>query len=130
MDHGAERSLALSAPDTVSCSARSGPRWCDRCGMAAGRAAPTGACASPSGGPMIASTRPAQAYTDAPALHPNLLLGSLQLFGWLFFRPTAWCNHIIRIAPTLHPNFCLAVLTPTQWRDRQVQRLFVQCYVV
>lgn len=69
-------------------------------------------------------------YTDAPLLHPNLFLGSLQLLGWLFFRPTAWRNHIIRMSPGLHPDFCLAVLTPTQWRDRQVQRLLVQCYVV
>ena len=67
-------------------------------------------------------------YTDAPFLHPNLFLGSLQLFSWLFFRPTAWCNHIVRMSPALHPDFCLAALTPTQWRDRHVQRLFVQCY--
>jgi hypothetical protein len=50
-------------------------------------------------------------YTDAPALHPNLLPASLQLLVWLFFHPSAWRNHIARIDPTLSPNFTLARLT-------------------
>lgn len=50
------------------------------------------------------------AYTDAPELHPNLLLGSLQLMVWLFFHPSAWRNHVKRIDPDLRPDFCLAEL--------------------
>ena len=34
--------------------------------------------------------------TDAPELHPNLILGSLQLLFWLFFHPSAWRNHVAR----------------------------------
>jgi hypothetical protein len=40
-------------------------------------------------------------YTHAPEQHPNLILGSLQLFFWVFFRPTAFKNHLKRIHPIL-----------------------------
>lgn len=40
---------------------------------------------------------PRNAYTDAPEQHPNLILGSLQLLFWIFFRPSAWRNHLTRI---------------------------------
>ena len=42
---------------------------------------------------MSVASRPADAYTDAPALHPNLLAGSLHLLFWLCFHPVAWVNH-------------------------------------
>jgi hypothetical protein len=38
---------------------------------------------------------------NAPEQHPNLILGSLQLLFWLFFRPSAWQNHLKRIDPAL-----------------------------
>ncbi len=69
-------------------------------------------------------------YTDAPELHPNLLLGSLQLIFWLFFHPSAWRNHAARIAPGLRPDFCLAELSGAQWRDSALWRLLVQGYGV
>ena len=63
-------------------------------------------------------------YTDAPPLHRNLFLGSLQLLFWLFFHPSAWRHHIRRIDPQLSPNFCLAELQGKQWRDLSFLRLF------
>ena len=40
-------------------------------------------------------------YTHAPEQHPNLILGSLQLLFWMFFRPTAFKNHLKRTHPQL-----------------------------
>lgn len=70
------------------------------------------------------------AYTDAPELHPNLVLGSLHLLAWFFVHPSAWRNHLSRIDPTLPPNFTLAELTRTQWANRALRRLLIQGYVV
>ena len=57
---------------------------------------------------------PRNAYTDAPEQHPNLILGSLQLLFWLFFRPTAWRNHVERIR------------SRGLWRNQAWWRLLVQ----
>ncbi|MEH2155222.1 AAA family ATPase [Nostoc sp.] len=46
---------------------------------------------------MTSPQLPPNSYTDAPQQHPNLILGSLQLFFWLVFRPSAWRNHLKRI---------------------------------
>jgi hypothetical protein len=46
-------------------------------------------------------------YTHAPEQHPNLILGSLQLLFWMFFRPTAWRNHLERIDPILDSDTSL-----------------------
>jgi len=70
------------------------------------------------------------AYTDAPALHPNLILGSLHLLFWLIFHPAAWRNHVARIDPTLRPGFCLLELRRAQWRNPALRRLLLQGYVV
>lgn len=77
-------------------------------------------------------------YTDAPRLHPNLILGSLHLLFWLFFRPTAWRNHIARIDPTLRSDFWLVELTSfwlveltgEQWHNPALRRLLVQVYLL
>ncbi len=69
-------------------------------------------------------------YTDAPELHPNLILGSLQLLFWLFCHPSAWHNYVPRIDPTLRPDFTLAELNRAQWRAPALRRLLVQGYVV
>lgn len=37
---------------------------------------------------------PRNAYTNSPEKHPNIILGSLQLLFWLFFRPSALQNHL------------------------------------
>lgn len=66
------------------------------------------------------------AYTDAPELHPNLILGSLHLVGWLFFHPTAWRNHVARVDPTLSPDFAVIELNRAQWRNPAVRRLVFQ----
>jgi hypothetical protein len=70
------------------------------------------------------------AYTDAPALQPNLLLGSLHLFFWFFFHPSAWCNYVMRLDPRLNPGFTLAELTPPQWRHPALRRLLWQGYLI
>jgi len=68
---------------------------------------------------------PKNAYTDAPELHPNLLVASVQLFGWLFFHPSAWRNCITRIDPNLQPDFCLAELKHAHWRNAELRRLLL-----
>jgi len=70
------------------------------------------------------------AYTNAPELHPNLILGSLQLLFWLFFHPSAWRNHMAHIDPTLHSDFALAELSPAQWRNPALRRLLMMAYIV
>lgn len=70
------------------------------------------------------------AYTDAPELHPNLILGSLQLFFWFFFHPSAWRNCVARIDPTLRPDFCLAELNREQWLAPALRRLLIIKYIV
>jgi hypothetical protein len=75
---------------------------------------------------MNAAARPAHAYTDAPALYPNLLVGSLHLLFWLYFHPAAWSNHVARVAPALRPDFTLVDLGPAQWRNPAVRRLVFQ----
>ena len=70
------------------------------------------------------------AYTDAPILHPNLILGALQLLFWLFLHPSAWRNYVTRIDPDLRPDFCLADLSRAQWRNPALRRLLVTAYVL
>ena len=70
------------------------------------------------------------AYTDAPELHPNLIVGSLQLLGWLFFHPSAWRNYVNRIDPALPPDFALAELQAEQWRNPALHRLLLMSYGV
>jgi hypothetical protein len=70
------------------------------------------------------------AYTDRPALHPNLLVGSLQLLFWLLFHPSAWHNHLARVDPSLPPDFCLAALSKQQWQNRPLRRLVVMIHLV
>ncbi len=69
-------------------------------------------------------------YTDAPALHPNLILGGLQLLFWFFFHPSAWRNYVTRIDPSLRPDFCLAELSRAQWRNPTLRRLLVAGYIL
>lgn len=70
------------------------------------------------------------AYTDAPELHPNLILGSLHLLWWLCVHPSAWSNYIARIDPTLPPNFTLVELGRAGWQSPSVRRLLLQTYLV
>lgn len=69
-------------------------------------------------------------YTDAPSLHPNVWVGSLQLLIWLVFHPSAWRNHVKRIDPNLPSNFCLLQLEPEHWRNPLLRKLLVIGYVV
>ena len=70
---------------------------------------------------------PRNAYTDSPEQHPNLILGSLQLLLWLFFHPSAFCNHLTRIDPDLDFNSSLLILIRKQrWRNLALWRLLIQ----
>ncbi|MBD2338013.1 ATP-binding protein [Calothrix sp. FACHB-156] len=71
------------------------------------------------------------AYTDAPQQHPNLILGSLQLLFWLFFRPAAWRNHLKRIDSTLDTDISLITfIGQGRWRNLALWRLFIQGYII
>ncbi len=69
-------------------------------------------------------------YTHSPKLHTNPLLGSLQLFFWLFFHPTAWRNYLAQIDPTLSPNFAVTDLRRSHWSNSQMRWLLVIGYVI
>ncbi|OCQ92703.1 hypothetical protein BCD64_08100 [Nostoc sp. MBR 210] len=57
------------------------------------------------------------AYTNAPEQHSNLILGSLQLLFWLFFRPVAWNNHLKHIHPNLDSlSSLITVIRRGGWR--------------
>ena len=71
---------------------------------------------------MSPSSQP-PAYTHSPPLRAGLLAGSVQVFAWLLFHPSAWRNHVQRIAPDLAPGFALAELALPRWRDPPVRRL-------
>lgn len=70
------------------------------------------------------------AYTDAPELRPNLILGSLQLLFWLLFHPSAWRHYVARIDPALRPDFTLVKLSRGQWRTPALRLLLIQAYIV
>ena len=68
------------------------------------------------------------AFTDAPELHPNLILGSLQLLFWLVFHPSAWRNYVARLDRTLRPHFSLIELNRTQRSNPSLRRLLLMGY--
>lgn len=70
------------------------------------------------------------AFTDAPALHPNLILGSLHLLFWLLFHPAAWGHHLARLDPTLRPDFTLAEVGRAWWRLPLFRRLLLQVCLI
>ncbi|MFN6482942.1 AAA family ATPase [Nostoc sp. DedQUE02] len=80
---------------------------------------------------MTSPQLPPNAYTDAPQQHPNLILGSLQLLFWLFFRPSAWRNHLKRIDPILDTDSSLIILlSQGRWRNLALWRLFIQGFFI
>jgi hypothetical protein len=78
---------------------------------------------------MATTTVRSNAYTDAPQIHANPILGSLQLWAWFFFHPAAWRSYLARIDPRLSPNFCLAELNASHWRNSALVRLLVMGYL-
>ena len=78
---------------------------------------------------MISPNVPSNAYTNAPEQHPNLILGSLQLLFWIFFRPSALLNHAERIDLDLNSNS--ARRRHLQWDSPKLWRRFrLQSYLV
>ncbi len=69
-------------------------------------------------------------YTDAPQIHSNWILGSLQLFFWLFVHPSAWRHHVARIDPNLRPDFALTELSRDHWRNPVLRRLLITGHLV
>ena len=67
----------------------------------------------------MSSQLPRNAYTHTPELHPNLILGSLQLLLWLSYHPTALRNHVKRIK------------VKGLWRNQAWWRLLLQgCFIL
>lgn len=79
---------------------------------------------------MRANITVSHRFTDAPEQHPNLVLGTLHLFFWLVFHPSAWRNHVARIDPDLPANFALRDLTREQWQNPALRRLLTQVFLV
>ncbi|MFP4413767.1 hypothetical protein [Coleofasciculus sp.] len=77
---------------------------------------------------MFSPSVPRNAYTDSPEQHPNLILGSLQLFFWIIFHPSAFCNHLKRIDYTLdfHHNRGNSL----QWQNPKFWKLLFQVYFI
>ncbi|MDM8568149.1 hypothetical protein QUF50_01265 [Thiotrichales bacterium HSG1] len=69
-------------------------------------------------------------YTDNPKQWDNLFLGSFQLLGWLFFKPSAWRNYVKQVAPDLDFDFCLTQITWEKWLETGLWRTFIQGYVI
>ena len=67
-------------------------------------------------------------YTHATEQHPNLILGSLQLLFWLFFRPKAWKNYLKRIDSAL--DYDSTVKQSLQWHNDKLWKLLLQAYVI
>lgn len=86
-------------------------------------AQPTAMSEDPKHGATGTGRRIPEIYTDAPTLHGNPLIATLQIAIWLFFRPSAWRKYIERAEPTLAPDFSLAQLTRAQIRNPAIRRL-------
>ncbi|WP_445248152.1 AAA family ATPase [Microcoleus sp. OTE_8_concoct_300] len=77
---------------------------------------------------MISPNVPRNAYTNSPEQHPNLILGSLQLLFWLFFRPSTWQNHLKRIDPALDTESNSKI--GLRWQNRALWNLLIQAFLV
>lgn len=73
---------------------------------------------------------PNNTYTDRPALHPNWLIGAVQIQGWLLFHPSAWRNYLAEVSPELEVDFVLGDLQPAHWRNPGIQRLLLLTYLL
>jgi hypothetical protein len=71
-----------------------------------------------------------QLFTDAPRLHPNFLIGSVQLVFWLFVHPSAWRNHLNRLDVDLLPTFCLSDLAIHHWFNWRIWRFLFMSYLI
>jgi hypothetical protein len=69
-------------------------------------------------------------FTDAPRLHSNFLIGSVQLVFWLFVHPSAWRYHLERLDTGLPIHFCLSDLTRRHWFNWTVWRFLFMSYLV
>lgn len=65
-----------------------------------------------------------------PQRHRNLVLGSIQLLGWLFVLPSAWRGYIAQIDDRLRPDFYLAELNADQWQHPVLRQLLVMVYLI
>ncbi|NES97337.1 MAG: hypothetical protein F6K32_19370 [Desertifilum sp. SIO1I2] len=77
---------------------------------------------------MTSPNVPRNAYTHSPEQHPNLIIGSLQLLFWLFFRPSAWESYLGKIDPALVPISNQA--SRLHWRNKALFRLLIQAYLI
>lgn len=61
----------------------------------------------------------------------SLIIGTLQILGWLLSKPLLWRTHVTQIDPRLSPNFTVIDLSgPQIRRNRDLRALLLQVYVV
>ena len=75
------------------------------------------------------ATIPAEQYTDSPPLKRRPILAVLQIAAWIAFHPSAWANHLLRIHPSLQPDFRLVDLSPLLWKKPALRRLLLTIYL-
>jgi len=75
-------------------------------------------------------TRFPNAYTDAPELSSNRVLGALQAIFWILFHPSAWSNYIARTAPDYPPDFNILIVKRDQSLNPSLFRLLSTEYFV
>lgn len=69
-------------------------------------------------------------YTHDIPIRRGLVSGSLQVFSWLLVHPQAWQRAVLRLAPDLAPDFCLAQLSGAHFKRPELRHLLVQMMVV
>lgn len=69
-------------------------------------------------------------YSHSRPVREGLILGTLQLFAWIFLHPSAWQAHIDRIDPQLPADFSLTHLSAAQWRRPEVRSLLVKGHLI
>jgi len=77
---------------------------------------------------MTSPNVPRNAYTASPEQHPHLIIGSLQLLFWIFFRRSAWENHLQRIDPTLDSDS--KIKRRLRWQNPDFWKLLIQAFLV
>lgn len=59
----------------------------------------------------------------------SALGNSIQLLIFVFFMPSRWQALITEIDPTLPSHFCLAELTPAQWRLKKLHQFLIRTFL-
>lgn len=63
--------------------------------------------------------------SQPPATSSNPFYRSLQIFFWILFRPSVWYAKVQNLRHNISPNFCLAELSATEWRNPVSRKLLL-----